>query len=72
MLTEVKVVTGVIRFEDVSSRMLRVETVNQVSTLIRVSSDGPQGPPGRDGDPGPPGTEPDLPDLILLFENGLV
>jgi hypothetical protein len=45
-----------------------------------VTIDGPAGPTGERGDRGPQGpqgldgsfTEPELPNLLLLFENGLV
>jgi len=37
--------------------------------VINVVSTGPQGP---EGERGPAGTDPDMPDLTLLFENGLV
>ena len=39
------------------------------SSVTVVEVPGPQGPPGKKGDGG---SEPDLPDLSLLFENGLV
>lgn len=49
------------------------------SSLITIVEDGPQGPTGGAGPEGPQGPEgppgegyDDLPDLSLLFENGLL
>ena len=80
-----KVVSGdwpadtVLRWEDladlvpspiqpVDAAALRAE----LRALIQTEGVGPQGPPGAPGAPGPAADGSDVPDLTLLFENGLI
>jgi hypothetical protein len=50
-----------------------VEVHHESTTeTVEIEVPGPAGTPGPEGPPGPPGSVDDLPDMMLIFENGLL